>query len=69
VIKLEEQKSDLERQLKTLTKQIKVSEGYSPDRSLLHPLAMHHSHPKFENIEKIPHCSVKPAFSWNISIA
>lgn len=28
VIKLEEQKLDLERQLKTLTKQIKVSVGY-----------------------------------------
>lgn len=29
MIKLEEQKSDLERQLKTLTKQIKVRCGYS----------------------------------------
>lgn len=35
-MKLEEQKADLERQLKTLTKQIKVRCGYSRDGDLLH---------------------------------
>lgn len=35
VMKLEEQKADLERQLKTLTKQIKVRCGDSRDRELL----------------------------------
>lgn len=34
-MKLEEQKSDLERQLKTLTKQIKVRCGCSRDGGLL----------------------------------
>lgn len=36
VMKLEEQKADLERQLKTLTKQIKVRCGYSRDGELQH---------------------------------
>lgn len=55
-MKLEEQKSDLERQLKTLTKQIKVRWGYSRGRGrgLLHHFTESVPALGLETFEKLP---------------